>query len=94
MNTVNVTNDVPVGRWNMTQKLRQTVVTWVVVYPVITSLLLLLEPMVGHWALPLRTLLLTAIMAPLMVLWAMPFATGLLQRFLTGSAAATPPRGA
>ena len=66
----------------MNQKLRQTFVTWMVVYPLITGLILLLEPVVSSWALPLRTLLLSSIMVPLMVFWAMPFGTGLLHRFL------------
>lgn len=59
----------------MNQKLRQTFITWLVVYPMITGLLILLEPVVSSWALPFRTLLLSAIMVPLMVFWAMPRAT-------------------
>lgn len=69
----------------MNQKLRQTIVTWLAAYPVITSLIVLLDPIVSSWALPLRTLLLSSIMVPLMVLWAMPLATGLFHRFLEPS---------
>ena len=58
------------------------VVTWMVVYPLITGLILLLDPVVSSWALPLRTLLLSSIMVPLMVFWAMPLGTGLFHRFL------------
>lgn len=69
----------------MNQKFRQTLTTWLVVYPVTTSLIVLLEPVVSGWVLPLKTLLLTSIMVPLMVLWAMPFATSLFHRFLEPS---------
>ncbi|MEM9062205.1 MAG: hypothetical protein AAGD13_17240 [Pseudomonadota bacterium] len=48
--------------------------TWAVAYPLITSLLLVLEPLVGGLALPLRTLVLTALMVPIMVYWAVPAA--------------------
>lgn len=66
----------------MNKQTRTTLVTWVVVYPLITSLLLILEPFVGSWPLPFRTLLLSAIMVPLMVLWAMPFAMARFSSFL------------
>lgn len=69
----------------MNQKLRQTLVTWAVVYPLITGLILLLDPVVSSWALPLRTLFLSSIMVPLMVFWAMPLGTGLFHRFLETS---------
>ncbi len=49
-------------------------VTWAVAYPLITSLLLVLDPLVGNLVLPLRTLLLTALMVPIMVYWAVPAA--------------------
>ena len=64
----------------MSQKLRDVLVTWTVVYPIITGLLTLLEPLMEHWALPLRTLLLSMIMVPLVVIWGMSIATRLLQR--------------
>lgn len=48
--------------------------TWAVIYPLITGLLLVLEPMLGGVPVYLRTLLLTAILVPLMVYVAMPFA--------------------
>lgn len=48
--------------------------TWAVAYPLITSLLLVLEPLVGGLALPLRTFVLTALMVPVMVYWAVPAA--------------------
>ncbi|MBT8447190.1 MAG: hypothetical protein HKO62_09695 [Gammaproteobacteria bacterium] len=61
---------------------RVAVVTWLVVYPVITLLLFMLEPMMRGWPLPLRTLLLTAIMVPLLVFWALPAAHIRMRFFL------------
>ncbi len=61
---------------------RVAVVTWMVVYPVITVLLFLLEPVMRGWPLPLRTLLLTAIMVPLLVFWALPAAHIRMRFFL------------
>lgn len=58
----------------MKRKARTVIVTWVVVYPMITGLLTVLEPIVASWPMPVRTLLLTTIMVPLMVVWAMPVA--------------------
>jgi len=48
--------------------------TWAFAYPLITSLLLILEPLVRDLALPLRTFILTALMVPIMVYWALPAA--------------------
>lgn len=66
----------------MNHRLRTTLITWLVVYPMITGLLALLEPFVTSWPMPLRTLLLTALMVPLMVLWAMPLANARFKAFL------------
>ncbi|MEM6932103.1 MAG: hypothetical protein AAF526_00815 [Pseudomonadota bacterium] len=66
---------------------RMAFLTWAVAYPLITSLLLLLEPLVGGLALPLRTLILTALMVPIMVYWAVPAAIG-----LSGPGRRPPPR--
>ena len=56
--------------------------TWAVVYPLITGLLLVLEPMLDGLPVYLRTLLLTAILVPVMVYLAMPFATRRLASWL------------
>ncbi|MEL6997836.1 MAG: hypothetical protein AAFP68_06195 [Pseudomonadota bacterium] len=53
--------------------------TWLVAYPLITGLLLLLDPLLGDLSLPLRTLVLTGLMVPIMAYWAMPFAVRLHQ---------------
>lgn len=65
------------------RKARMAIVTWIVVYPLITGLLLVLDPLLAGLPMPLRTLVLTAIMVPVMVFIAMPFATTRLHRWLT-----------
>lgn len=62
---------------------RMALVTWLVVYPMITSLLAVLEPILGNLAMPLRTLVLTSIMVPAMIYVAMPAATAWLVGWLT-----------
>ena len=59
--------------------------TWVVVFPMITGLLAVLEPLVGSLPIALRALVLTAIMVPAMVYVAMPFATARLRNWLMAS---------
>lgn len=61
---------------------RMALLTWAVVYPMITVLLVLLEPVLGGVATPVRTLLVTLIMVPAMVYVAMPFATSRLAGWL------------
>jgi len=62
---------------------RMALVTWLVVYPMITGLLAVLEPILGSLAMPLRTLVLTAIMVPAMVYVAMPAAKTWFAAWLT-----------
>ena len=61
---------------------KRALLTWLVVYPLITGLLALLEPLLDGLALPLRTLLLSALMVPVMVYLALPFATARFSRWL------------
>ncbi|MEM8837440.1 MAG: hypothetical protein AAGE89_05070 [Pseudomonadota bacterium] len=68
-------------------KTRMAFLTWIVVYPLITALIMILEPVLAHLALPVRTLILTGIMVPIMVFLAMPLATARLSAWL-----ALPPR--
>ncbi len=56
--------------------------TWAVVYPMITGLLAVLEPVVGSLPTPLRALVLTAVMVPGMFYVAMPFVTARLRYWL------------
>ena len=58
----------------MTPKVRMVILTWAVVYPLITGLLAILEPVLTGLPMPLRTLILSAIMVPIMVCLAMPAA--------------------
>ncbi|WP_434054426.1 MAG: hypothetical protein RDA78_05900 [Roseibium sp.] len=59
--------------------------TWLVVYPMITVLLAVLEPLLSDVAIPLRTLVLSLIMVPAMVYGTMPFATARLRWWLSGT---------
>ena len=61
---------------------RCALVIWLVTYPLITVLLYLLEPTVGGWPLPLRTLLISSIMVPVMVLWLVPALAARVTAFL------------
>ena len=61
---------------------KTALLTWAVIYPLITGLLFALDPLMGHLGLPLRTLLVTLIVVPLMVYVVMPFARRRLQRWL------------
>lgn len=63
-------------------KHKMELLTWMVLYPMITRLLVLLGPVVGHLALPVRTFLLTAIIVPTMVYLVMPIATSKLKFWL------------
>ncbi|MDJ0710693.1 MAG: hypothetical protein QNJ14_09895 [Woeseiaceae bacterium] len=65
------------------KRAKTAVVTWLVAYPIITFLLVTLEPVFVGWPMPLRALLLSAIMVPVMVFWALPAATALFKEFLS-----------
>ena len=61
---------------------RRALLTWAVVYPLITVLLTLLDPVLTGLPIYLRTLLLTAMLVPVMVYVAMPLATRALGSWL------------
>lgn len=63
-------------------KHKMALLTWFIVYPMITILLAALEPLLRDIAMPLRTLVLTLIMVPAMVYGALPFATSRLREWL------------
>ena len=46
--------------------MRVLFISWAAAWPTITALLLLLDGVIGHWPLALRTLVLTGVMVPLM----------------------------
>lgn len=58
-----------------TNRHKLALLTWTVVYPLITILIAALDPVVGALPMPLRTLVLTAVMVPVMVYLAMPAMT-------------------
>ena len=64
---------------------KMALLTWLAVYPLITVLSALLEPLVGNLSLPLRTLLLSVVMVPAMVYLALPFVTRRLDGWLTAT---------
>lgn len=66
----------------MTGRHKTAALTWIVVYPMITGLLALIEPGVRDLPIPGRTLVLTLIMVPLMVYVAMPAATRLFSKWI------------
>ncbi len=54
------------------QRYRPVLLTWAAIWPLITLLLLLGEPLLSHLPLPLRTLALTGVLVPLMSFVVMP----------------------
>ncbi len=63
---------------------RLALLTWAVAWPVITLLLEILQPFVGHWPMPLRSLLLSALMVVVLSLVLMPRLTRRLDGWLRG----------
>lgn len=57
-----------------------TALTWLALYPMLTLVLTLTEPLLRTWPLPLRTLVVTAVLVPAMTYGAMP----LVQRLFAG----------
>jgi antibiotic biosynthesis monooxygenase (ABM) superfamily enzyme len=55
---------------------------WLAIYPTLTLLLWLAGPRIASWALPLRTLALTAVLVPLMVFLLIPSIQRLLAPWL------------
>ena len=75
----------PPARWP--SRLRGVLVPWAAAWPTITILLVVLEGPVGHWPLPLRTLLLTGLMVPTMGLALVPALDHVLDVILRGGMA-------
>ena len=61
---------------------KMAILTWISVYPIITTLLLVLEPLVGDLPVPVRTLILSALMVPIMAYAALPAVTRLFAGWL------------
>jgi antibiotic biosynthesis monooxygenase (ABM) superfamily enzyme len=60
---------------NLGRLVRQSLLTWLAIYPVITLLLWLLGPSIAGLPLMVRTLILTVIMVPVMVFALVPALT-------------------
>lgn len=58
------------------------ILTWFIVYPLITVLLFFSEPLMTGWPVPVKTFVLTLVMVPVIVYVAMPFATRILHDWL------------
>ncbi|MDJ0758818.1 MAG: hypothetical protein QNJ19_05425 [Woeseiaceae bacterium] len=56
----------------MKERLKKVFATWLAVYPVITLLSLVLDPLIRNLILPLQTLLISVVMVPLLSLVVMP----------------------
>ena len=64
-------------------------VTWIGVYPIITGLLAVLGPATATWPLPLRTLLLTAVMVPTLTWLVVPTLTRVFRGWLAPGSGTT-----
>jgi len=66
-----------------TRRCKQAAITWLAIYPTITLVLWLFEPLgLFDLPLPLRTLILTAVLVPVMVFVLMPTLTQLFGGWL------------
>jgi antibiotic biosynthesis monooxygenase (ABM) superfamily enzyme len=75
----------PAPRPAMPPRWKMVVVVWLAIYPALTFLLWLVGPRIASWALPLRTLTLTAALVPLMVFLLLPAVQHLLAPWLRGA---------
>jgi antibiotic biosynthesis monooxygenase (ABM) superfamily enzyme len=69
----------------MMPRYKLALVTWMGAYAVITLILAVLGPVTAPWPLPLRTLLLSALMAPAMTWLVIPFLTRLFRSWLVSA---------
>ncbi|WP_299476068.1 hypothetical protein [uncultured Roseibium sp.] len=66
-------------------KNKMAILTWLVVYPLITALLAVLEPLLSGIPMPLRSFVLTVIMVPAMVYLIMPTVTSKMSAWLNSN---------
>lgn len=64
-------------------KYKTAIMIWVVIYPTINLIMLLLGNSLNELVLPLRTLILTIILVPLMVYVLLPLANKIFKDWLT-----------
>lgn len=67
------------------RRFRTALLSWAAVWPLITLLLFLAEPLLVGLALPIKTLLVTALLVPLMNFLVMPFLTRRFASWLNGA---------
>jgi antibiotic biosynthesis monooxygenase (ABM) superfamily enzyme len=72
----------PPASQTMPPRWKTAVLIWLAIYPSLTFLLWLVGPRIASWALPLRTLILTAVLVPLMVFLVIPAVQRLLAPWL------------
>lgn len=65
-------------------RFRLTVVVWSAVYVLLTTILILMEPLIHDWPLPLRTMFATLIVVPSLTYGILPQAHKRLDRWLHG----------
>ena len=65
-------------------RFRLTVVVWSAVYVLLTTILVLMEPLIHGWPLPLRTMFATLIVVPSLTYGILPQAHKRLGRWLHG----------
>lgn len=63
---------------------KQAVITWIGVYPLLTLTLAVLGPMMEGWPLPLRTLLVTALLVPVLVWGIFPLLNRIFRSWVFG----------
>ena len=85
--------NVPDTRRDGPPRHKLALLTWVGAYGVITLILELLGPFVAPWPLPLRTLLLSALMVPALTWAVMPTLTRLFRGWLLATTRDSAPRG-
>ena len=59
--------------------MKQLLIIWLAIYPIITILSYLLGPYLAEQVIPLRTLVMTLIIVPIMVKLAIPFSRRLVE---------------
>lgn len=63
-------------------RVRLALLLWCAIWPMLTVLLLVLNPIIGSAPLVLRTGVATAILVPTIVIWVMPFIMGKFANWL------------
>jgi antibiotic biosynthesis monooxygenase (ABM) superfamily enzyme len=72
----------PSGPSGRLSRSRLTLVTWTAVYPLLTAMLFIGDPLFGGWPLPMRTLIVSAVLVPTLTCVIMPTAQRRLRRWL------------